>query len=133
MSEDRQVEGPVSDPGANEPVKKQVRRMQEFFAGTVRSGPAYHPIFDKFESEHVTQFLENLSEKEKASQKLRSSNRWFRLAYVALGIGTFVFLTLLLMPDRSELYFQLLQGLGLFGSGFAGGYGFKSYQDRRNE
>ena len=96
--------------------------------GTVRSGPAYHPIFDKFDSEHVTQFLRDSFESDAARQRTHRSNRWFRLAYVALGVALFIFLTLSLLPDRSDLYFQILQGLGLFGSGLAGGYGIRSYQ-----
>ena len=50
------------------------------------------------------------------------------MAYVALGIALFIFLTLSLLPDRSDPYFQILQGLGLFGSVLAGGYGIRSYQ-----
>ena len=34
------------------------REMSAFFA---QSGQRYHPIFDKFESEHVSQFLKKLS------------------------------------------------------------------------
>ncbi len=133
MSEERQIEVPVRDPGANGPVNKGTRLIQEVVASSIRSGPAYHPIFNKFEPEHVTLFFKNLSERETGEQQIRSSNHWFRLFYVGLVIGVFVFLTLFLMPERSELYFQILQGLGLFFAGGAGGYGLKSYQDRRRE
>lgn len=95
--------------------------------GSVRSCPACHPIFDKFESQHVTQFLKDSFESDAARHQTLRSNRWFRLAYFGLGVALFVFLTLLLLPDRSDLYFQILQGLGLFASGLAGGYGIKSY------
>ena len=74
--------------------------MQEIVMGSVRSGPAYHPIFDKFESQHVTQFLEDSFESDAGKQKTHRGNRWFRLAYVGLGTALFVFLTLLLLPDR---------------------------------
>ncbi len=99
MSEERQVEEPVREPGANEPVNKRTQLIQEVFAGSIRSGPAHHPIFDKFESQHVTLFLDHSFEKEKTEQQIRRSNRWFRFFYTALGIGIFVFLTLLLMPE----------------------------------
>ena len=136
MSEERQVEGPVREPDANGPANRgtqSIQEVQEVVAGYFRSGPGHHPVFDKFEPQHVTQFLKNTSESDKSKQQFRSSNRWFRLFYVMLGIGVFGSLTLLLMPDQSELYFQLLQGLGLFGGGFAGGYGLKSHQDQRSE
>lgn len=141
MSEDRQIERHVRTPDTSGTAgSKPDQVVEEIFTGAIRSGPAHHPIFDKFEPQHVTQFLKSSFEEEKFEQQIRSneqqirsSNRWFRLVYVGLAIGIFVFLTLLLMPDQSNLYFQLLQGLGLFGSGFAGGYGFKSYQDQRSE
>ena len=76
-------------------------------------------------------FLKDSFESDAARQRTHRSNRWFRLAYVGLGVALFIFLTLSLLPDRSDLYFQILQGLGLFGSGLAGGYGIRSYQDSK--
>ncbi len=63
-------------------------KLQEFAASVVRSGPGYHPIFDKFQSEHVTQFLDNSKQRDQAIWQLRSSNRWFRLGYILLSILT---------------------------------------------
>ena len=101
------------------------------FMGAVRSGPVYHPIFDKFETQHVTQFLEDASESDAAKHKMRMGNRWFRLAYVGTAVAMFIFLTIYLSPEHSDLYFQLLQGLGIFAAGLAGGYGIKSYQEKQ--
>lgn len=39
-------------------------------------------------------------------------------------------LTIYLLPDQADLYFKVLQGLGIFAAGLAGGYGLKSYQER---
>ena len=42
--------------------------FQQLFARFTRtSGPAYHPIFDKFEGEHVTQFLSQSHQSDEAS------------------------------------------------------------------
>ena len=99
--------------------------------GAVRSGRAYHPIFDKFQPQHVTQFLKDLAERDKAKHKMLMGNRWFRLAYVAIAIIVFILMTAWLLPEQSDLYFQFLQGVGLFVSGLAGGYGIRSYQEKR--
>ncbi len=93
----------------------------------------HHPIFGKFEPEHVTQFLTNVREREQDESHYKKGGRWFRLAYVLIGIGVFVFLTLLLLPDQSDLYFQILKGIGIFGAGIAGGYGIKTYMDRKRD
>lgn len=99
---------------------------------TVRSSPSCHPLFDKFEARHVTQFLNQSFESDAAKHKTLRGDRWFRLAYVILGVGVFAYLTVQLLPSRSDLYLQMLRGIGLFGSGLAGGYGLRAYQDRRS-
>ncbi len=91
-------------------------------------GPMHHPIFGKFEAEHVTQFLENVRERERDESRHKNSERWFRLAYVIIGIAVFAFLTYFLLPEHSELYFDILKGVGIFAAGIAGGYGIKSYK-----
>lgn len=102
-------------------------------ASFARSGSAYHPIFDKFESEHVTRFLAQVHEQDIGELQLRRSNRWFRLVYFLVGVAVFGFLTFFLLPDRADLYFEILKGLGIFAAGGAGGYGLKVYQDQRRK
>ncbi len=102
-------------------------------ASFARSGPAHHPIFDKFEPEHVTRFLTQAHEQDIGELQLRRSNRWFRLGYVLIGVAVFIFLTFLLLPGRADLYFEILKGLGIFAAGGAGGYGLKAYQDRSRD
>lgn len=105
----------------------------EEFTSIAQFGPMHHPIFGKFEPKHVTQFLTNVREREQDESHYKKGGRWFRLAYVLIGIGVFVFLTLLLLPDQSDLYFQILKGIGIFGAGIAGGYGIKTYMDRKRD
>ena len=99
-------------------------------ASFARSGPGYHPIFGKFDSDHVTLFLTQAHEQDTGELRIRGTNRWFRLVYVLIGVAVFVFLTLLLLPERADLYFEILKALGIFAAGTAGGYGLKAYQDR---
>lgn len=140
MNDEKAIErtAPEAEDTGGEIVRTS-RSMQEIVMSSVRSGPDYHPVFDKFESQHVTQFLTQMGERDKrlaerdtARHKTTRGNRWFRFAYVMCGIGVFGFLTWMLLPGRSDLYFQILQAIGLFGSGLAGGYGIKAYQDQRS-
>ena len=109
----------------------QASLIRETFSALIgRSGPAHHPIFDKFEPEHVTQFLQNVHARDQDNSRLTRSNRWFRLAYVLIFVVVLVGLTAFLLPDQADLYFKVLQGIGIFAAGVAGGYGLKSYQDR---
>lgn len=133
MSDKKSIEEPApSAEDADGTVVSTTRTMQEIIMGTVRSGPAFHPLFDKFEPQHVTQFLKQSFESDAAKHKTLRGDRWFQLAYVILGVGMFGFLTVLLLPSQPDLYFQILQGIGLFGGGLAGGYGIRAYQGRRS-
>lgn len=106
--------------------------VQQLVARFTRtSGPAYHPIFDKFEGEHVTQFLSQSHQSDEAERGLRRSGRWFKALYATLGVGVFVFLTVWLLPEQSQLYTEIVKSVCLFAGGVAGGYGLKAYQDRR--
>ena len=107
--------------------------MEATFTSISRSGPTFHPIFEKFNFEHVTQFLNNVRDRDQEEARFRRTGRWFRLGYVIMAIILFAALTVFLLPDEADLYFKLLQGLGVFGAGLAGGYGIRTYQERRGE
>ena len=125
----RNVAEPEERGRAVEPTKV----VQEIVAGFARSGPVHHPIFDKFGPEHVTQFLTQTHEQDIGEQRLRRSNRWFRLTYVLAGTIVFVLLTWFLLPDQANLYLRILEYFGVFAAGIAGGYGLKAYQDSRRD
>ena len=103
-------------------------KIVEQFAVHFRSAPVFHPIIDKLQSDHITQILENAAKHDRDSARSETSERWFRLAYVLLGVGFLVFLSLLLLLEQSDLFLKILQGLGLFLAGGAGGYGLRAYR-----
>lgn len=139
MSETAKPPEPALDPevvGKEQPradkADPRPQVFQEIVASFARSsGPVYHPIFEKFESEHVSQFLTQTHETDREERQLRRGDRWFSLGYVSIGVAIFIFLTLLLLPDHAALYLEILKALGIFGAGAAGGYGLRAYQDRR--
>ena len=106
-----------------------VRQLVAHFAAISRTGTEHHPIFDKFESEHVSQFLSQSHQQEQDERQFERSNRWFRVLYTLMGLGVFMFMTLFLLPEHESLYFELLKGFGIFAAGVAGGYGIRAYRD----
>ena len=87
-------DGPVLDPEVVGGKRQQraIPQIQEFVAAFAkRSGPAYHPIFEKFESQHVSQFLTQVREEDREERQFRGGNRWFRLGYVGISVGVFLF------------------------------------------
>ncbi len=106
----------------------------QLVAGVTRpSEPTHHPLFDKFESAHVTQFLNHAHELENADRKFQRGNRWFKLLYTLVGVGVFVFLSVWLLPEQSDLYLEILKGLVFVVAGAGGGYGLKAYRDQHRE
>ena len=109
-----------------------IQQFERTFAGgIVRSDSAHHPVFDKFEPQHVTQLLEIQSKTDSDERNFRRGNRWFTLVFVLLCMGIFVFLTVILVPGRSDLYIELLKAALAFVGGMGAGYGIKTYRDRR--
>ena len=121
--------GDVGRDGSDEDDASAVAVFEQIVARVTR-GPAYHPIFDKFEGEHVTQFLAQSHQSDEAERGLRRSGRWFKVAI--LGAGVFVFLTVWLLPEQSELYTEMVKSACVFAAGLAGGYGLKACQDQRS-
>ena len=121
------VEGEHRNSGTENSLQEIVA---SFFQG---SSTTYHPVFNKFQAGHVTQFLNQAHETDTQERQLRRSDRWFRLVYVLLAVAVFAFLTLYLLPDHSGLYIEILKSLGVFGAGVAGGYGLKTYQDQHSK
>ena len=143
MSEDRDSKDDAGQQGVLDPGDEHrgmsdeqfglSRSLEASFTSIARSGPLYHPIFDKLESEHVTQFLSSAREREENEFRYKTTGRWFRIAYVLIGIAAFSALTVFLVPDQSDIYFDILKSVGIFGAGVAGGYGIKTYQDRSRD
>ena len=131
------TDGPGMDetaarPDALEPVgpprRAIVEHMEKFVAsGIVGHGPAHRPVFDKFESEHVTSFLNHGNENNKRGQ---ISVFMYYIVGISLVSSCFLFLTWLIIPDYSDYYFEILEFLGVFAAGVGAGYGFKAYRDR---
>ena len=97
----------------------------------IQSGSAHHPVFDKFEPEHVSQFLEHSRESRKDKERYRRGGRWFNLVYVLILVVVFIFLTIYLLPEHRDIYLEILTAIAAFGAGFAGGYGFKAWREQR--
>lgn len=99
--------------------------------GVMQSSPDHHPIFDKFNSDHVTQFLEHSHEIAIEEKRHRRENTRLFFGGSVISIVGFGLLTWYLLPNHSDMFFEILKTIGASALGAAGGYGFKAYQDQR--
>ena len=90
-----------------------------------------HPLFDKFNDGHIDKFLDYTQKDDDNAYNYQKSNRWFTLAYVALGAGLFIFLMVYLFPKDKTLLDQIIKMGVAFAGGFGSGYGIKSYKAQK--
>ena len=92
-----------------------------------------HPLVEKFTPEHITKFLDYSHEETKRQLTLRSSNRWFTLAFILICLIFFGFLIVFLADQHSAILLDILKVLTGFLGGLGGGYGLKAYLDHKSE
>lgn len=124
--DERSVEGPETKHSI---ISSEIDSFFAQFAPNQR----YHPIFDKFGPEHVSQFLEISRERDAATRRQLSSDRIFMFSYFAVIVGIFIFLTIFLLPDNEEIFVNIVTGIGFFTAGGLGGYGWHAYRSGNRE
>jgi hypothetical protein len=107
-----------------------IRQMMAMF-GVGPGGRAYHPVFDKFEPEHVDKFLDQSHEEDMERLRARRHGRWFALVYAVLVLIALGWLVTVLLPENKDLLAEFLKMGVAFAGGVGGGYGLKSYQETR--
>ena len=90
------------------------------------SGRAPSPLLEKLTPEHITSLIEGSREENTRDYSLVSSSRWFRLTYVIIGVGMFLFLTYFFGQSNESLYQDIIKMVVLFVGGFGAGLGFRS-------
>lgn len=122
-----------SDEGGSAPspprMVREMMALMQFGAG----GRAFHPVFEKFEPEHVDKFLDQSHEEDMERLRIRRSGRWFPLIYVVLFLAALGWLVAFLLPQDKDLLIEILKLGAAFLGGLGSGYGIKSYQERRRQ
>jgi hypothetical protein len=117
-----------------EKLPPEVKKVMEIGFSMQRfSGPVPLPFLTKINETHISKILE-LAEKddERAFADTQSSKRYI-LAYVLIFSVLFVFATVFLVGQNTELYKEMLKLLAMFLGGLGSGFGLKGYLDRKKE
>ncbi|MBI5731134.1 MAG: hypothetical protein HY963_08355 [Ignavibacteriales bacterium] len=113
-------------------VPPQVRKELLAIMRTSSSfGRSSHPLFEKFDSEHIHKFLDYNQKDDDNEFKLKSSNRWFYLLYTLCGLGFLSFLIIYLLPMDKPLLYEVLKIIAIFGGGLGSGFGLKTALDKK--
>ena len=88
-------------------------------------------LLSKLNEKHIDRILDISEKEEDNSFKDSQSNKRYNLFYFMLGILLFVFLTVFLVKDNKDLFLEIVKiGVAIVG-GFGGGFGYKTYLDRK--
>ncbi|MCP4395663.1 MAG: hypothetical protein GY804_15555 [Alphaproteobacteria bacterium] len=95
------------------------------------SGRKSHPLFDKFNEEHVHKYLDYIQRDDDFENQLRASNRWFYLIYTIAGLSFFIFLIIYLLAKDKSLLNDILKFLFAFAGGVGSGYGIRVHKEKK--
>ena len=108
----------------------RVREMMAMF-GVGPGRRAYHPVFDKFEPEHVDKFLDHSHAEDLERLRIRRQGRWFGLLILVVALFALAWLVNTLLPENKDLLAEFLKIGVAFAGGVGGGYGLRTYQETR--
>jgi len=119
--------------GVFEKLPPEVKKVMEIGFSMQRFSGPVPPFLTKINEAHISKILE-LAEKddERAFADTQSSKRYI-LAYVLIFSVLFVFATVFLVGQNTELYKEMLKLLAMFLGGLGSGFGLKGYLDRKKE
>lgn len=110
----------------------EVKKMVEMgFSMQRYSGSMPNPLLSKLNEKHISDIIDIGKQEETNTYKDSQSNKVYNLLYVLLGIGVFVFLLVFLVGKDKDLLMEILKIIVIFGGGFGGGIGYKTYLNKK--
>jgi hypothetical protein len=109
----------------------QLKSMVMSFAQSYSKGTFGHPLFDKFNADHINKFLDGIQKDDNHAFELKRSNRIYHLIYTILGVGVLIFLIIYLLPVDKELLTDILKAIIVFAGGVGSGFGLKTRLDKK--
>lgn len=107
--------------------------LEMFISQQEFSGQLPNPLLSKINEKHIDKILELSKADSELEYKDNHNSRKFRLIYFVLLLlfsGTLIFI---LADKDNDLLMKILESTYLFLGGLAGGYGLKSYTDKKSK
>lgn len=97
------------------------RKVRSFLQMTSGTRSAMSMLFEKFTPQHIDKYLDYIQRDDDKENDRKSSDRWFQMAYIIIGVISFFVLVIYLQSRDKDLLLQLLTVLIAFGGGFGFG------------
>jgi hypothetical protein len=105
----------------------RMKKMITGFMGSI-SRSALSPFESKINEKHIDKILDIKEKYDDNIFRDTQSSRKFHLVYILIGVSLFVFLTLFLVGNDSELFKDIIKLFIAFVGGVGIGYGFRAYK-----
>ncbi len=102
--------------------KKIIRSSFEVMMSSTNM-PPYFPLLKKITGEHIDKIIEYSEKDDERGFRFAKISKLYTLIFVILGIGVFIFLTVFLAKDNSNIFMDIIK----VGLGFLGGFGVGSF------
>jgi predicted PurR-regulated permease PerM len=79
------------------------------------------PIYKKLTTEHIDKIIDYSENDERRHYKYAMWARFYTILYIIIGLGIFVFLTIYLSKDKTDIYMKIIEFLVLFVGGVGAG------------
>lgn len=103
-------------------IKERIQLMMSSF-----NMPSYNPLIKKITGEHIDKIIENSEKDDERGFRFACISKNYTLIFTILGIGVFIFLTIFLAKDASNIYMDILK----VAFGFLGGFGVGTFLRRK--
>jgi len=124
----------VEEPEVLNNLPPEIKKVIEMGFSMQRiSGPMPNPILSKLNEKHIDKILDISEKEEDNSFKDSQSNKKYNLIYFILVIIVFIFLIIFLVEDNKELLLEILKIAVAIVGGFGGGFGYKTYLDKKKD
>lgn len=110
--------------------KKLITESFQLTMGSFSSSPIT-PIIKKLTPEHITKIIDSSDESDRRQYRFALWSRGYMTLYILIGIGLFIFLTIYLSKNQTDLYKSIIEVLVAFLGGFGVGTAYKSSKSNR--
>jgi len=107
---------------------KTIKKSLEFMMSATNM-PPYYQLLKKISGEHINKMIEYSEKDDERGFRFALFSKWHTLILTILGMGIFIFLTVFLAKDASNIYMDIIK----VAFGFLGGFGVGSYFKKKQE
>lgn len=107
------------------------KEISSFLSMSSMVGRMPNPIMEKVTDQHIDKLLDAAAKNDERSFENQSTSRKYTAFYVIAGISIFVFLTIFFGTSDKAMYKDILEKIIAVGGGFLGGFGVKTYLDKK--